>query len=267
MTVITKRLPTHTPTIDSGSDRARIRDMRQTHADHRVHTLPSLVLCGIRDASLQLRTDTDRETLRRLSRLILRARHAGHDTIAIMPDYVACVAGAISRDVDRNETMKDVDAILRSFSTLSFPCTTTFEPSVGRPASPADLIDPVEAWIEERIAAEHREPAVAGRDIEAEVARLKALHPRVGLSYGYIGNCSNTSDDRGFMVFTDVVFADGSRGSSTRFGDHPYAELSKLRTMVLARLEGWVQDIEAKLEDGTMRSRSTHGLHDLRAAA
>lgn len=241
--------------------------MAQTQTDHRIHTLPSLVLCGIRDASLHLRTDTDREPLRRLSRLILRAHHAGHDTMAIMPDYVACVAGAILRDVDWNETMENVDAILSSFSNLSFLCTTTFEANVGRPAFPADLIRPVEAWIEERIAAEHRDPGAAGQDIEAEVARLKALHPRVGLSYGYIGNCSNTFDDRGFMVFTEVAFADGSHGSSTRFGDHPYAELSKLRTMVLARLEGWVKDIETKLDDGTMKLRSTHHLDGIREAA
>lgn len=241
--------------------------MAHTHAEHRIHTLPSLVLYGIRDASLHLRTDTDREPLRQLSRLILRAHHAGHDTIAIMSDYVACVAGAISRDVDWNETMEDVDAILRSFSTLSFLCTTTFEANVGRPAFPADLIQPVEAWIEERIAAEHRDPGTANRDIEAEVARLKALHPRVGLSYGYIGNCSNTFDDRGFTVFTQVAYADGSHGCSTRFGDHPHAELAKLRTMVLGRLERWVQDIEAKLEDGAMKLRSTHHLDGIRAAA
>lgn len=241
--------------------------MAQTHADHRIHTLPSLVLRGIRDASLHLRTDTDREPLRQLSRLIMGAHHAGHDTIAIMSDYVACVAAAMSRDVDWNETMEDVDAVLRSFSTLSFLCTTTFEADVGRPAFPADLIGPVRAWTEERIAADQRDPAVANQEIEAEVNRLKALFPRVGLSYGYIGNCSNVFDDRGFTVFTQVAYADGSQGSSTRFGDHPYAHLSKLRTMVLARLEGWVRDIDAKLESGAMKLRSTHHLDGLRTAA
>lgn len=230
--------------------------MAHPHTDHVVHQLPSMILRAMRDASLHLRTNVDREALRHLSRLIGRATHAGHDTMAVMHDYVSCIAGALARDVDWNGDMEDIDAATRAFMHMPFASPSTFEPGTGRPAFPADLIAPLEAWTAARVAEEDCDPNKASADIRAEMERVAALFPRVGLSYGYIGNCSNSHDDRGFMLFTQVEHRDGSRGTSTRFGDHAYAELPKLRTMVLARLEDWARTIDQRIEAGTMLSRA-----------
>lgn len=230
--------------------------MPHTYADHAIHTLPSMVLRAIRDEALHLRNESDRDALRQLSRMIGRAAHAGHDTIALMPDYVSCVAGAIARDVESNDAMEAIDAATRAYMRMTFVSPSTFDPGTGRPAFPADLLAPVEQWVAARVAEQDCPPEVASADIRTEMERVAALFPRVGLSYGYIGNCSNAHDDRGFMVFTQVAHCDGSRGVTTRFGDHAYAELPKLRTMVLARLECWTRDMDARIEAGTMLSRA-----------
>jgi len=230
--------------------------MAHPHADHAVHGLPSLVLRAVRDRALKILPDVNVEKLRHLSRLVGRAHHAGHDTMAVMLDYVACVAGALDHGVDWNETMEDVDALIRSFHSLSYAVPSTFDPGTGRPASPEALIEPLDAWVAARVAEQDCTPSVADADIRAEMERVAALFPRVGLSYGYIGNCSNVHDDRGFMIFTKVMHVDGSTGTTTRFGDHAHSELPKLRTMTLARLEDWVRTLDQRIEAGTMLSRT-----------
>lgn len=229
--------------------------MAHPYADHAIHGLPSLVLRALRESALKLRPGIEIEKLRHLSRLVGRAHHAGHDTLAIMADYVSYVSEAIARDVDWNETTENIDALVRAFSLMSYRAPSSFDPGVGRPAAPQDLITPVEAWIAQRVAAEDCDPNVANEDIRIEMERVAALYPNVGLSYGYIGNWSTLHDDRGFMIFTKVMFADGSHGSSTRFGDHSHQELPRLRTMVLANLEGWTRTLDERVRTGRMISR------------
>lgn len=217
-----------------------------------IHLLLSAVLRGIRSVSLPLIDPTSAQDLRHLSRLVGRAANDGHDALALMPDYAACVAAAIPAEA----LPADVASALRPFQVPSSASDTPFDPGFPRPARAADLVGPVTAWIAAREAESFRDHATCERDIHAEVARVGAIFPRVGLTYGYLGTCSNVHDDRGFCVFTDVVYADGSAGSATRFGDHGVERLPALRTMALGRLEAWTRALDAGLDSGAMRLRS-----------
>jgi hypothetical protein len=60
-------------------------------------------------------------------------------------------------------------------------------------------------------------PEVASQQISLRVDALKAQHPELRLSFGYIGNLERWGDDRSYRVFTNRV-DDTGRSVSMHLG-------------------------------------------------
>jgi hypothetical protein len=228
-----------------------------------IRDLPSMVLRCIRDGSMRLRPETNQQDLQILSRHVARADAAGHDASPLMPAYADAVRGSMSEAVDWTDGMDDIhETILGLVKTPAY-AASTFWRDAGRPSSIADLSAAIVAWTAARVEEQDVPVEQANSDIRAEMDRVCALHPRLGLSYGYIGNFERgpIGDDRSFMIFTQVQTMDASHGQTFGMGSHAYEELAKLRTLVLGRLEHWARELDERLDAGTVRLRSTRHLN------
>jgi hypothetical protein len=244
--------------------------MAHQHPDCEARRLPTMVLPGIRDGSYRVAADVDVEKIRILSRIVMRADAAGFDVMPLLPCYAAQVDSAMDRanlNSDWTETMKAVHEIVWPFNASSYSLSSTFWADAGRPRDLDGYIAAFKAWVAEREEEQACSPSQADQEIRAEMERVKALFPRVGLSYGYIGNIWHAPyrDDRSFRIFTQVQHLDDRIGQTMGMGDHSHENLSKLRTMVLAKLEDWARDLDARLEARTLKLRSTRHLEALAA--
>jgi hypothetical protein len=231
-------------------------------ADTDIRRMPSMVLKAIRAGAFLVRDDVDVEKVRILCRIVGRAHDAGHDVMPIMVDYAAKVDGTMPRCDDAKPwtpEMREIHELVWPFVASSYAMMSTFWIDNGRPNDIEALTTVIQAWIAEREVEAATTPGDADRDIREEMDRVNALYPRLGMSYGYIGNIWHGPyrDDRSFRIFTQVQTLDAAHGATLGMGDHSYEQLSKLRTKVLGRLEDWARGLDQELTAGTKRLRST----------
>lgn len=239
--------------------------MAHQHADATIRSMPTLVLRAIRAGAFLVRDDADLELARTASRIVMRADAAGHDVMPLLVDYAAMVDGTMPRCDDAKPwtpQMSEIHELVWPFIASSYSLASTFWVDNGRPKGLAELIEVMRTWVAEREAEAAITSQSADADIRAEMERVSALFPRLGMSYGYIGNIwwGPYRDDRSFRIFTQVQHRDARHGETIGMGDHVHADLSKLRTMVMARLEDWARGLDADLTAGTKRLRCTRHL-------
>lgn len=239
--------------------------MAHQHADASIRSMPKLVLDAIRADAFLVRDEADLGLVRTASRIVSRADAAGHDVMPILVDYAAMVDGTMPRcDESKPWTpqMSAIHALVWPFIASSYSLNSTFWAENGRPDGLAGLIEVMKAWVAARESEAATTPDLADADIRAEMDRVSTLFPRLGMSYGYIGNIwwGPYRDDRSFRIFTQVQSLDARHGETLGMGDHVHADLPKLRTMVTAHLEDWARGLDTELTAGTKRLRSTHHL-------
>ena len=236
--------------------------MAHKFADAEIRILPKLVLLAIRNNAYLVQDGIEIEDIRALSRVVSRAAAAGHDIMPVMVDYAAAVDDAMPRLVDWSAEMHMIHELVWPFNASSYALQSTFWADAGKPKGPVELRKAIEAWRDAQEAEQAVPLADADRDIRAEMDRVNLLFPRLGLSYGYIGNIWSApySDDRSFYIFTQVQHLDSRHGGSVKLGGNSYEELSKMRTLVLAKLEDWARDLDQRLIDNQVRLRSTSHL-------
>jgi hypothetical protein len=74
-------------------------------------------------------------------------------------------------------------------------------------------------------------------------------HPRLGLTFGYIGNLERWGDDRGWKVFTACSRPSGF-AKSVSWGDYPTSHLDQMADAAEQHLGGWCARIEAEIDSG-----------------
>lgn len=88
------------------------------------------------------------------------------------------------------------------------------------------------------------------------LAEMQARHPRLGLTFGYIGNCGfgpGSNDDRSWMFFTRLATPACIGACDVHFGGHRTAYLGKLMLKAEADLAQWCIDQEHRLDEGAVR--------------
>ncbi|WP_230280504.1 hypothetical protein [Croceicoccus sp. Ery15] len=111
------------------------------------------------------------------------------------------------------------------------------------------------AYVEKRQRGIDMEGEEAGRIINALVKQSAERHPRLGLSYGYIGNIWHApyKDDRSFRVFTKVRAANAPN-SSISFGAHSIENLGHLAIMAEKEFQEWCAHLQERLDAGELRA-------------
>ena len=92
--------------------------------------------------------------------------------------------------------------------------------------------------------------------LEQLVRDLAARHPRLGLSFGYIGNCDFLGgqwDDRSWMVFAKLATPRCVGACDVHFGGVGTDHLTSLLTQAQARLADWCVEQERRLDVGEIR--------------
>lgn len=238
--------------------------------DAKIRKMPTLVLKAIRKGRFLTLTDDMVTQVQVLSRIVNRAAEAGHDVLPLMTAYSSFVDACMPRlDPDKpwTEEMTQIHNMVWPFMQSAYSMRCQFYVDYGVPKSIVHLTEIVNKWVAEREAEAHVDPAQADADIRAEMVRVCNLYPRLGLSFGYIGNLwtGPSRDDRSFMVFTQVKYPNDL--VTFQFGHHDYCDLPKLRTKVMSNLERWARELDEKLTAGTVVLRSTAHLEAVRKAA
>ncbi len=92
--------------------------------------------------------------------------------------------------------------------------------------------------------------------LEQLVQDLAAKHPRLGLSFGYIGNCDFLGgqwDDRSWMVFAKLATWRCVGACDIHFGGVDTDHLADLLAQAQARLADWCVEQARRLEAGEIR--------------
>jgi len=85
-------------------------------------------------------------------------------------------------------------------------------------------------------------------------------HPRLGLSFGYIGNLERWGDDRGWKIFTSCS-RPSNFATSVSWGDYPTSHLDQMADAAKQHLAAWCDRIEAEIDSGQImpaRPKSGH---------
>lgn len=85
---------------------------------------------------------------------------------------------------------------------------------------------------------------------------LAAKHPRLGLSFGYLGNCDLLGgqwDDRSWMVFAKLATLRCVGACDVHFGGVHTDHLASLFTQAQAHLADWCVEQEHRLDAGEIR--------------
>lgn len=120
----------------------------------------------------------------------------------------------------------------------------------------ADVLAAVRAKIAadeaDRARAQVENPATLIGEI---VKAAAAEHPRLGLSFGYIGNVwpGPNGDDRSWRVFTKLATPRCHSGCDISFGQLPTKQLGDLLVAVERRLPAWIAEQERRLDAGEIR--------------
>lgn len=90
--------------------------------------------------------------------------------------------------------------------------------------------------------------------IAAAVKAAAAAHPRLGLSFGYIGNLpSNGWDDRSWKVFAKLATPTARGACDVSFGGVDTRDLPALAARVAADLDDWCAKLETRLDAREIR--------------
>ena len=114
----------------------------------------------------------------------------------------------------------------------------------------------------ERAAARAMSEAEASADLHTFVNALAERFPQLGLSFGYIGNCSlfvqpgnpNYYDDRSWRVFTKLANQRCLGGSNISFGSHDTRDLGYLLLDARYHLAEWCDATAKRLAAGELYS-------------
>ena len=96
----------------------------------------------------------------------------------------------------------------------------------------------------------------AASRLQAMTEEQKALHPRLGLTLGYIGNCDLSGgrfDDRSWMVFAKLATPSCRGGCDIHFGNVPTRLLGRLMQQAETGLAAWCDEQERRLDAGEIR--------------
>lgn len=88
--------------------------------------------------------------------------------------------------------------------------------------------------------------------LQTLVRALADDHPRLGLSFGYIGNLTHNDDDRAWSVFTTLSTRRGANACNVRWGSVPTSELPKLASKAETDLADWCARTEGRLDAGEL---------------
>ena len=111
----------------------------------------------------------------------------------------------------------------------------------------------------DEVIANARRAAAASEDGSAEsalramVSELAERHPRLGLSFGYVGNCDlhgGRWDDRSWKVFTKLATRSFANACDVGFGSHGTPELGRLMIVAERDLASWCAEQERRLDAG-----------------
>jgi len=95
------------------------------------------------------------------------------------------------------------------------------------------------------------------RTINEAVDAAKAAHPRLGLSFGYIGNvgpgCGEFGDDRSWKVFAKLATARCARACDVSFGGVHTDRIEDLAAMMGEPFQAWLARCEADLDAQRVR--------------
>jgi hypothetical protein len=244
--------------------------MAHLYPDAEIRRMPGMVLRAIRHGKFIALTEELVPQIQALSRTVNRAAEAGHDMLPAMSTYASYVDACMPRlDPDKpwTEEMSEIHNVVWPFvaSPYALRCHWMGENGVAKSIEHLDSL--IKAWVAQLEAEKAMPLDQADAEIRAEMVRVSGLFPNLGLSYGYIGNIWHAPfrDDRTFKVFSQVKHP-GDLGCYS-FGYHDVSDLPKLHTKVMAGLEGWARDLDAKLAAGTIVLNSTRHLEAPRKAA
>ena len=94
----------------------------------------------------------------------------------------------------------------------------------------------------------------AAKRLRAMMEQQAALHPRLGLSFGYIGNCAvGGYDDRSWKVFSRLATSGCRNACDVSYGGHATTQLGKLMQQAERELAAWCDEQERRLDAGEIR--------------
>lgn len=217
--------------------------------DMTIENLPALLIGTIRAGTW----DTpNADVLRQVARVVGRAQHAGLPYWDLI-DVLAVVARADMPVPNTGWTpeMHAINRVIWPYLASSTSLNCTVHKDRGAYSTPSQGLAIAQAIVADEVAKISLTSEEADKAIRAEMERVAALHPEIGLSYGYIGNVSwgPRRDDRAFMVFTRLR---DSTGRSISFGSHPHDRLGELAFMVRGRLAAWAAEQEDLMRKGSV---------------
>lgn len=144
-----------------------------------------------------------------------------------------------------------------AWAMLSSPLGLSSPLIAGLPRQDPTVAD-VLAAAEARVAADQAERSRAQVENPAEIlgALVKTAadeHPRLGLSFGYLGNCGIGYDDRSFKIFAKLATPRCHGACDVSFGGHGPDRLGDLLVAVERRLPAWLVEQERRLDAGEIR--------------
>lgn len=214
--------------------------------------LPALLIQMIRGGTW--RTENAHQ-IRQLARIVNRAQHAGLPT----DDLLVVLASAAHGDLvppnfGWSTEMKVLSELTWHMMSSANGHRDTIAKEYGPYPTLIGAIAVAQSYVADETAKRAMDPSEANAVIRAEMERVSALHPELGMSFGYIGNIEwgPRRDDRAFMVFTKLA---DRRGYSVSYGSHSHEKLGELAFSVKAKLESWAAEQVAKLKSGEHKDR------------
>lgn len=155
-----------------------------------------------------------------------------------------------------HQTMPKSDLGTESWYRLSSPFSLRFRATDGATdaASAIALSDGI--ICDARRATAAAEDQTASSTIRTLVERLAERHPRLGLSFGYIGNCDlfgSRWDDRSWKVFAKLATWKCVGACDVSFGGHSTSDLGRLMIHAERNLAAWCDEQEARLDAQEIR--------------
>lgn len=130
----------------------------------------------------------------------------------------------------------------------------------NHPADGLNTVDAICDRIRNRLLA-FRAARVASYDgtaadaLRTMMEEQRVLHPKLGLSFGYIGNCDfgGHHDDRSWKIFTKLATPACHNACDVSFGGYPTTQLGKFMQIAMRDLANWCNEQERRLAAGEIR--------------
>ncbi len=186
----------------------------------------------------------------------LARQHGARDYDA--SDLFIAFAMAIQIDPGSRANAAAIALTGTAWHMLSSPNGLSSAILAGLPRDPraADVLKAVEARIADDEADRARSQVAHPSTVIGEIVKQAALeHPRLGLSFGYIGNCDfgGRYDDRRWKVFTKLATPQCHGACDVSFGGVETARLGDLVVAVDRRLPAWLAEQERRLDAREIR--------------